>query len=61
MHLLKAEMHERSAMDYRKQGNDRMAEYHNEEAQKERYKIVDSCDLYDIAFAIITLGIFDCG
>lgn len=61
IHLRKAEMHERSAKEYRERGNDRMAEYYNEEAQKERYKVVDSCDLFDITFAIITLGYFDCG
>ena len=61
IHLRKAEIHERSAKDSREHGNDRMAEYYNEEAQKERYKVVDSCDLFDITLAIITLGFFDCG
>jgi len=60
-HLRIAEMHERTAKDDRTRGVDRMADYYNDEAQSERHKVVDSCDLFDITLAIITLGFFDCG
>ncbi len=58
--LRTAEMHERSAKDYRNRGVDSMADYHNDEAQREREKAINSCDLYDITLSIITLGFFDC-
>ena len=61
VHLRTAEMHERTAKSYRERGIDRMADYYNEEAQREREIVVHSCDLIDITLAIITLGFFDCG
>jgi len=60
MHIQTAEAHERTAKNYRDRGVDRMADYYNDEAQRERDKAIDSCDLFDIALSIITLGFFDC-
>ncbi len=59
-HFRTAEIHEREAKLYREQGVDRMADYYNEEAKKERNKAFNSCDLFDITLSIITLGFFDC-
>jgi len=59
-HLRTAEMHEKAAKDYRERGVDRMADYYNEEAQRERDIAINSCDLFDITLSIITLGFFDC-
>ena len=61
-HIRKAEMDELTAKNYRDRGVDRMADYYNEEAQKERYSAIEnSCDLIDIFLSVITLGFFDCG
>jgi len=60
LHIHTAEMHERTAKNYRERGIDHMADYYNDEAQKERYKAVNSCDLLDVTLSIITLGFFDC-